>query len=121
VKRQTDFETVTAVGLTLPGVTAATKYDGSPVLKAAGIFVAGMATHPSAEPGSLVVRTALDDRQWLLDDAPETYYVTPYYEKHPVVLVRLARVDAGAVRDLLTVSWRLAMAKAGQRRAIAGT
>jgi hypothetical protein len=44
------FETVRTVGLTLPHVEATTKYDGSPVLKLGGSFMAGLATHPSAEP-----------------------------------------------------------------------
>jgi hypothetical protein len=39
-----------AVGLALPGVELATKHDGSPVLKADGMFMAGLAMHPSAEP-----------------------------------------------------------------------
>ena len=43
-------------GLTLPDIEAATRYDGSPILEAGGCFVAGLASHPSAEPGSLVVR-----------------------------------------------------------------
>ena len=44
------FEVVRQVGLRLPGVEAATKYDGSPVLKLRGVFLAGLATHRSAEP-----------------------------------------------------------------------
>ena len=70
-----------------------------------------MAVHRSAEPGTLVVRVCLEEREWLLRDAPETYYVTDYYRSYPVVLARLSRIDRDAVRDLLSVSWRLAMAK----------
>ena len=70
--RADTFDTVKDVGLTLPDVEAATKYDGSPVLRANGIFVAGIATHRSAEPGTLVVRSGLEERQWLLEDAPGT-------------------------------------------------
>ena len=43
----------------------------------------------------------------MIEDAPETYYLTDYYRRHPVILVRLARIDRDALRDLLTVSWRL--------------
>lgn len=105
------FEVVKRLGLAMPDVAAATKYDGSPVLKAGGSFMAGLARHPSTEPDTLVVRIDLDDRAWLLDDAPETYYVTDYYRPYPVVLVRLARVDRAALMDLLAVSRRLALAK----------
>ena len=70
------FERVEALGLKLPHVEASTKYDGSPVLKLAGCFMAGLAMHATAEPGTLVVRSAPGDRELLLEDAPETYYVT---------------------------------------------
>jgi hypothetical protein len=110
------FETVKMVGLALPDVEAATKYDGSPVLKAGGCFMAGLATHPSAEPGTLVVRVSVEERVWLLEDAPDTYYVTDYYRTHPVVLVRLLRIEKDALRDLLTMSWRLTLAKSRKRR-----
>ncbi len=108
---KTPFAIVQAVGLTLPDVRAATKYDGSPVLQVGGAFMAGLATHHSAEPDTLVVRAELDEREALLDEAPETYYLTDYYAPHPVVLVRLARIDRAALRDLLAVSHRLTLAK----------
>lgn len=110
------FEKVRTVGLTLPDVEATTKYDGSPVLKVRGSFLAGLATHRSAEPETLVVRFGLEEREWLIEDAPETYYLTDYYRKYPLVLVRLSRIDRDALRDLLSVSWRLAAAKARKRR-----
>ena len=105
------FDIVRRVGLTLPDVEAATRYDGSPVLKLGGCFMAGLATHASAEPGTLVVRVDFEDREWLLEDAPETYYLTDYYRNYPVVLVRLSRVDREALHDLLSVSWRLTALK----------
>ena len=100
------------VGLALPDVEATTKYDGSPVLKVGGAFMAGLATHRSAEPDTLVVRIGFEDRKRLLEDAPETYYLTDHYRIHPVVLARLSRVDRDALRDLLCVSWRLTLLKA---------
>jgi hypothetical protein len=116
-KGQADwFDAVKAVGLTLPDVEAAIRYDGSPVLKARGCFMAGLASHESAERGSLVVRVNLDERAYLLEDAPEIYYVTDYSRTYPVVLVRLAHVDRAALHDLLAVSWRLTVAKARKSR-----
>jgi hypothetical protein len=109
------FNAVKRVGLTLPGVEATIRYDGSPTLKAGGCFMAGLATHHSAEPDSLVVRMDLTDREALLEDAPETYYLTEYYERHPVVLARLSRLDSDALHDLLSWSRRLTRAKARKR------
>jgi hypothetical protein len=114
--RPDPFAAVKIAALTLPDVEAATRYDGSPVLKAGGCFVAGLASHVSAEPGSLVVRADRDDRDRLLDDAPEIYYLTDYYRRHPVVLARLSRLDRVALRDLLAVSLRLTRLKMNNRR-----
>ena len=110
------FETVRTVGLTLPDVEATTRYNGSPVLKVGGAFMAGLASHPSAEPGTLVVRAGFEEREWLIEDAGETYYVTDYYRGYPVVLVRLSRIDRDALRDLLSMSRRLTLPKARQPR-----
>ena len=111
------FETVQAIGLAWPDVEAAVRYDGSPVLKTAGCFMAGLASHPSAEPETLIVRFNIADREALLEDAPETYYLTEYYRPHPVVLARLSRLDRDALRDLLSVSRRLTLAKGRRGRA----
>ena len=110
------FETVRTVGLTLPDVEATTRYNGSPVLKVGGAFMAGLASHPSAEPGTLVVRAGFEEREWLIEDAGETYYVTDYYRGYPVVLVRLSRIDRDALRDLLSMSRRLTLPKARKPR-----
>jgi hypothetical protein len=65
--RSKAFGAVMKVGLTLPDVEAATKYDGTPVLKVRGC-----------------------------EDAPETYYLTDYYRPYPLVLARrLALAKAG--------------------------
>jgi hypothetical protein len=110
-----EFEKVRRIGVTLPDVEATTRYDGAPVLKARGCFMAGLAMHASAEPETLVVRVDVEERQYLLDDAPDTYYLTDHYRSYPTVLVRLSRIDRDALRDLLSVSWRLTVAKARKR------
>jgi hypothetical protein len=104
------FDIVRTVGLALPDVEETTKA-GSPVLKLRGSFMAALAIHPSAEPGTLVVRADVEEREWLIADAPETYYLTDYYRRYPLVLVRLSRIDRDALRDILSVSWRLTAAK----------
>jgi hypothetical protein len=113
-----NFQVVRGVGLTLPNVEATTKYDGSPVLKLGGCFMAGLATHPSAEPNTLVVRADDEEREWLIADAPGTYYLTDYYRKYPLVLVRLSHIERDALHDVLSVSWRLTSAKARKRSRI---
>ena len=50
--RPNAFDIVKKVGVALPHVEATTRYDGSPVLKVAGVFMAGLASHSSAEPNT---------------------------------------------------------------------
>jgi len=97
-----------------PDVEPATKYDGSPVLKCHKCFMAGMAVPPTAEPDTLVVRIDPEARQWLLDEAGDTYYLTEFHQRHPVVLVRLTRIDREALRDLLAMARRATLRKAGR-------
>ena len=107
------FASVRRVGLALPGVERSVRYDGSPVLKLHGCFLAGLARHSSAEPNTLVVRCEIAARELLLEDAPDTYYVTEFYERYPLVLARLSKLHRDALHDLLSVSHRLTLAKAG--------
>lgn len=109
------FAAVRKAGLTLPDVEATTRYDGSPILRLGGVFMAGLASHASAEVGTLVVRMAVEERDVLVEEAPETYYVTDHYRPHPVVLVRLLHIDQAALRDLLSTAWRMAAVKAKYR------
>jgi hypothetical protein len=109
------FDIVKELGCSLPDVEATTKYDGSPVLKVHGVFMAGLAMHASAEPDTLVVRAEFTEREGLLADASETYYVTDYYRRYPVVLVRLLLLDREVLRQLLAGSWRIAAAKRRKR------
>lgn len=105
------FEDVKAAALRLPDVEASIRYDGSTVLKARGSFMAGIASDESAEADTLVVRCEIEDRELMLEDAPETYYLTDFYAKYPLVLVRLSEVTEDALRDLLSVSRKMALEK----------
>lgn len=104
-RRQDRFETVRRLAVDLPDVEESTMY-GAPALKVRGRLLACMASHKSAEPGSLVVRVGFEDREALIADDPRTYYLKPHYLDYPVVLVRLALIDRVALRDLLKSAWR---------------
>ncbi len=64
---------------------------------------------------SLVVRTDFDQREELMAADPATYYITDHYLNYPWILVRLARVHADALRDL--IRWAYKSAAAEKRRA----
>ena len=103
MKRKWTFEDVRRIGLTLPGVEETATY-GAPSLKVRGKMLACPATNRSAEPGSIVVRVSIDQREALIAEAPEIYYVTEHYVKYPSVLVRLANMNEDALRGLLRMS-----------------
>jgi len=113
-KSTIDFDTVRKIGLALPGVEESTAY-GSPALKVHGKLLAGVPTHRSAEPGSLVVRMGFDDRAELLAAAPDVYYVTDHYLDYNAVLVRLSHVTSGVLRDLLGMAHKFVTADAARR------
>jgi len=89
---------------------------GSPAIKLGKRLVACIAVHRSAEPGSLVVRTNDEHRAAFLQEDPETFYVTDHYIKHPVVLVRLARLRHDQMRDLLGAARQCVLADAQRPR-----
>jgi hypothetical protein len=114
-RRKTTFDDVRTIGLDLPDVEEATMY-GAPALKVRDKLLTCMASHKSAEPGTLVVRIDFDQRDALIADDPRTYYVKPHYEGYAAVLVRLALIDREALRDLLRSAWRTVTATAPKRR-----
>ena len=109
------FEAVEAVGRTLPDVELTTSW-GQPALKVRRKMVACLASHKSAEPNTLVVRMDFADRDALIDEDPGTYYLTEHYVDYPCVLVRLSRVRADALRDLITGAHRFVSAKVRRKR-----
>jgi hypothetical protein len=114
-RRPTTFDAVRAIGRTLPDVEESTMY-GAPALKVRGKLLACMASHKSAEPNTLVVRLDFEDRDALIADDPQTYYLKPHYQDYPSVLVRLPLIDREPLRDLLQSAWRTVTASAPNRR-----
>jgi len=104
------FDTVRRLAKAIPGIEEVTTR-GTPALKMNGRILACMASHSSAEPGSLVVMLPIERREALLDEEPAIYYLKDHYVAHPCVLVRLSRIPEDALRDLLTGSARTLAAK----------
>lgn len=99
------FRRVEAIARTLPDVEVTTSW-GQPALKVRGKMFACIASHKSAEPGTLVVRMDITARDALIADDPATYYLKEHYVGYPCVLVRLSRVRADALKDLITGAHR---------------
>lgn len=89
---------------------------GTPALKLGGRWIACIASHKSAEPNTLVVRTDFEQRDILVAEEPDTYYSKDHYKTFPVVLVRLKRVSPDAMRDLLSGAVRVVSASHAKKR-----
>ena len=113
------FDDVRRFARELPEVEESTAY-GAPALKVRGRLMACIATNKAAEPGTLVACIDFADRDELIAAEPDVYYLKDHYVGYACVLVRLSRVHADALRDLLRAAWAFTHSKAprtGRRRA----
>jgi len=108
------FDRVCRLGLSLPGVEEAKAW-GVPALRASGRVICCTAAHKDAEPNTLVVMLPFEQRDALVEEEPDLYYLKPHYVGHPCVLVRLSRVRDDALRDLLITAERF-VSDAGRRK-----
>lgn len=60
---------------------------------------------------TLVVKADMGERELLMAAEPETFFITDHYRDVPYVLVRLAAIDAGELREVLTDSWLISAPK----------
>jgi hypothetical protein len=104
------FRTVASIGRTLPEVELTTTW-GKPALKVRGKMFVCIASHKSAEANTLVVMMDFAARDAFIADDPATYYLKDHYVGYPCVLVRLSRVRADALRDLVIGAHRFVSAK----------
>src|SRR5262249_8716572 len=99
--RSDPFARVRAAAAHLPEVEESTSY-GTPALKVRGKLIARL-----KDAGTLVVRCSLDDKEVLMEAAPEVYFETDHYKGWPAVLVRLQSIEPVELRRRLEQAWRL--------------
>ncbi len=104
MSNSTEFGRVERLGVRFADVEIGKSY-GAPALTVRGRMFACVPTHRSAEPGSVVVRMSLVERDLRLHDRPDVYYLKPHYEPHPVVLARLAKLSDDELAELLETGW----------------
>lgn len=73
-------------------------------------------SYPERQPGQRrVLRTDIAvlfvgdeaEKQALLLGEPRLFFTTPGYDGFPLVMLRLAEVDAGRLSELITDAWRM--------------
>jgi hypothetical protein len=113
--KSTGFGAVRAAAAALPDVEVATSW-GARALKVRGKMFVCSAINKSAEPNTLVVRMDFAQRDALVQEDPDVYYLKEHYVAYPCVLVRLSRVHPDALRDLVQGAYRFVSATAPRRR-----
>ena len=95
------WDTVKSIALKLPRVSEGTSY-GTAALKVAG----KMFIRLKEDGETIVLRSDSFDREHLMRAEPTVFYITDHYRDYPWVLVRLSRVSAAALPELITDAWR---------------
>jgi len=108
------FDTVRKLAAALPDVEEGTSW-GVPSIKLRGRLLACIASNSQAEPNTLVVRLDAAQRDAMIEDDPDVYYLKPHYVNYPCVLARLARIRRDALKDLLHAGWRYVDARTPKR------
>ena len=102
-KRKTvTFQTVRKIVLALPAVEEGLSH-GTPAFRVKKKFMARL-----REDGeTLVVRIDPNERDFLMQSNPTTFFITDHYRNYPTVLVRLGSVTVDELEELLDNSWRM--------------
>ncbi|MCO5136308.1 MmcQ/YjbR family DNA-binding protein [Shinella sp. YE25] len=84
----------------LPGVETGTSY-GTPALKVAGKLFLRI-----KDAGTLVLMAPMDEKERLIEMAPEIYHETDHYKGWPALLLRAAVIDDAELQQRMAEAWR---------------
>jgi len=90
-----------ALSLGFPGVTEAVSW-GQPCLKAHGKLWFFWSPSENAP----VFKVPFEEREFLVESDPATFFFTDHYRSHPLVLARPDRIDKEWIRANLIRVWR---------------
>jgi hypothetical protein len=91
------------IALSLPETEERAGYGKRPSWKVRGRGFVGIWKD---EQSAVISIADLEERRARLVDEPEKFFTTPPYGDGPHLLVRLDRVDAAELRELVIESWR---------------
>ncbi len=96
------LDDVRQMTLALPGAGEGTWF-GLPTFNVRSKFFAGL----GKDGASLVLRCNVYERKYLMEAAPDVYFVTDHYRDDPYVLVNLSVIQADTLRERIEESWRM--------------
>ena len=88
------------LALALPDVIEGTSY-GTPAFHVKKKFLLRL----KEDGETIAIKVPMDVRDMLMQAKPETFFITDHYRGYPAVLVRLKKIKAAEMRDLLQMSW----------------
>lgn len=92
-----------AIARELPEVEESASW-GQPALKVRGKYMAG---HNTKEKAFVLRLASVEEQEFLLEAAPQIYYITDHYRGYPAVLARPAKLSKNEARARLLHAWRL--------------
>jgi hypothetical protein len=107
-----DAKTIRDVALTLPEVEDSSNGERlSFAVRGKGIAWAYLAREAPKKPrvlvpGVLAIRCTLEDKDFLIETAPEKFFDDDHYKGFPAVLVRLKKIGQRELKGLLVAAWR---------------
>ena len=90
-----------AAATKLPGLEEGTSY-GTPSMKVKGKFLLRV-----REPDILAIACSLEEKEFLMQNAPKIYFETDHYKGWPYVLIRLSKIKDDELAHRVAVAWRL--------------
>jgi len=105
LNRAFDWMRAVASELELPGTVEAT-WLGRPCLRVRGKSFVG-----SKDGKALVVYCPVDDKEMLLEAAPEIYFQTDHYKGYPAVLIRPECIKRSELKLRIERAWRMCASK----------
>lgn len=107
MKKGVNYESFREMILDFPEVVEGMAY-GSPIFKIRNKMVARLSEEFDE---TVIIKIDLPLRSSLIEGAPDTFYITPHYAAHPLMLVKLANVRADDLKYLAEQAWRFAAPK----------
>jgi len=98
------WDTLREIALRLPGVEDGMSY-GAPALKIGGKH---LIVRWREDLNAIVVKTMFDEREGLMAEEPEVYFITDHYLNYEWVLVNLATVTPEALEAMIARADQLA-------------
>jgi hypothetical protein len=93
------FEDVRKIALAIPGLAESTSY-GTPAFKLKKRLLLRM----KEDGETMVAIVGFDNRDLLLAAEPKIFFTTPHYAGYPTVLVRLKKISAAKLRDIVNMT-----------------